>query len=73
MELKLKTRQIGGSIGIIIPKDMALREGIVSEDIVKIRIEKTADLSFMWGRGKGIKKSTAGIMREIDEGEMDGL
>ncbi|MEK6875606.1 MAG: AbrB/MazE/SpoVT family DNA-binding domain-containing protein [Nanoarchaeota archaeon] len=69
METQTKAKRIGGSIGIIIPKEIVEKEGIRANDTIKIRIEKTADLNFLWGRGKDIKKSTDKIMREIDEGE----
>ena len=71
MEAQVKARQIGGSIGVIIPKEVVEKERIMPDDMLKIRVEKTADLTWMWGRWKGIKKSTDQIMREIDEGELD--
>ncbi len=71
METKVKAKKIGGSIGVIIPKDIVEKERISVEDTLKIDIEKTDDIGFLWGRGKDIKKSTDQIMREIDEGEID--
>ena len=72
MELIAKTKKIGGSIAVIISKEVATKERIYADDTVKIQIEKSDDLGFMWGRLKDIKKSTDEIMREIDEGELDG-
>lgn len=72
MELITKTKKIGGSIAVIIPKEVVRNERISADDTVKIQIEKTDDLSFIWGRFKDIKKPTDEIMREIDEGELDG-
>jgi len=72
MELITKTRKLGGSIAVIIPKEVVRNEKISPDDTVKIQIEKSDDLGFMWGRLKDIKKSTDEIMREIDEGELDG-
>jgi len=69
MEIKLQTRKIGGSICIIIPKEVAERERIGENESVNVRIEKSADLKFLWGKLKGVKKSTKKIMEEIDEGE----
>ena len=69
MESKLKAKQIGGSIGVIIPKDIVKKEGIMPNDTLKVRIEKTSDLNFLWGKFKDVKKSTDKIMREIDEFE----
>ena len=69
MESKLKAKQIGGSIGVIIPKEIVEKEGIMPNDILKVKIEKTSDLKFLWGKFKDIKKPTDKIMKEIDEFE----
>lgn len=69
--MQLKAKRMGGSIGIIIPQIVITKERIQVNDSINIKIEKTADLSFMFGKGKGIKKSTSQIMNEIDEGEYD--
>lgn len=71
METKLKAKHIGGSIAVIIPKEIVKKEGIVPDDILKVNIEKTGDLNFIWGKFKNVKKSTDQIMKEIDEGEYD--
>ncbi|MBI2659211.1 hypothetical protein HYX05_03900 [Candidatus Woesearchaeota archaeon] len=71
MDAVVKAKKIGGSIAILIPKKIVNEERILADDTLKIKVEKTADLSFLWGRGKGIKKSTDRIMKEIDEGEID--
>ena len=71
MEAVVKAKKIGGSIAVLIPKRIVNEERILADDTLKIRVEKTADLSFLWGRGKYIKKSTAKIMKEIDQGEID--
>ncbi|MBU2616807.1 MAG: hypothetical protein KKB79_02390 [Nanoarchaeota archaeon] len=69
MQSKIKARRFGGSIGIILPRKIVERERINPEDFLEVSVEKIADLSFLWGKGKDIKKSTAEIMAEIDEGE----
>ncbi|MBS3091877.1 hypothetical protein J4466_00505 [Candidatus Pacearchaeota archaeon] len=69
METKLKAKQIGGSIGLIIPREIVEIERISANDILKVKIEKTGDLSFLWGKLKDVKKSTDKIMEEIDEWE----
>ena len=69
MEAKLKAKQIGGSIGVIIPKEIVDKERIFPDDTIKIKIEKNDDLNWLWGRFKDIKKPTEQIMREIDEHE----
>jgi len=71
MEAIVKAKKIGGSIGVVLPKELVKKERILPEDSVKINVEKTGDFSFLWGRFKDIKKSTDEIMKEIDEGEDD--
>ena len=71
MEAIVKAKKIGGSIGIVIPKKMVEKERIFPEDTLKIKVEKTADFNWLWGRFKGIKKPTDQIMKEIDEAELD--
>ena len=71
MEALVKAKKIGGSIGVIIPNDVVKRERISVEDALKIKVEKTDDISFLWGKGRDIKKPTDRIMEEIDEGELD--
>ncbi len=35
----------------------------------KVKMRMVTDLSFLWGRWKGVEKSTNKIMEEIDEGD----
>ncbi len=69
MEAIVKAKQIGGSIAVIIPNKIIKTEMIHPDDTLKVTIEKKHDMSFLWGKGKNIKKPTEIIMREIDEGE----
>lgn len=69
MEASVKAKRIGGSLGIIIPKEIVMREKILEEDVLNIKVEKTYNLNFLWGKYRDIKKSTDKIMREIDENE----
>jgi hypothetical protein len=71
MEAIVKAKKIGGSIAVLIPKKVVDKERIFPEDTLKIKVEKTADFNWLWGRFKGIKKSTDQIMKEIDEAELD--
>ena len=71
MEALVKAKKIGGSIAVVIPKKIIEQERISPEDTLKIRVEKTADFNWLWGRFKGMRKSTDQIMKEIDEGELD--
>jgi len=69
MEAKVRTKKIGGSFAIFIPKEIVRTQNISSNDILNVEINKTGNLDFMWGKGKDIKKPTQKIMEEIDEGE----
>lgn len=71
METEVKARRFGGSVGIILPRAVVERERIVEDDMLKVRVRKVADLSFLWGMCKDVKISTDKIMEEIDEGEDD--
>ncbi len=71
METEVKARRFGGSVGIILPRAVVEKERIVEGDLLKVRVRKVADLSFLWGMGKDITKSTDRIMEKIDEGEVD--
>jgi len=66
MQTITKAKQIGGSIAVIIPKDVVEGERIFVGDTLKINVEKVDNLDFFWGRFKDIKKSTDKIMNEID-------
>ena len=71
MEIKVKTRKIGGSLGVILPKQLVKQEKIAVDDLLTLDVEKTVNLDFLWGKLKDIKKPTDQIMNEIDEGEDD--
>ncbi len=71
METIVKAKQIGGSIGIIIPKKLVKHQRIFVDDTLNIKIEKTDSLNSLWGKFKDIKKSTDQIMDEIDEAELN--
>lgn len=70
MEAIVKAKKIGGSIGVLIPKKIVNKEQIFVEDTLKIKVERSDNLNWLWGRFSDIKKSTDQIMKEIDEGEL---
>ena len=71
METITKARKIGGSIAVIVPEDVVKKENIKPNDMVKIKISREDDLSFLWGKLKSVKIPTQEIMEIIDEGEED--
>lgn len=71
MEAVTKARKVGGSVAVIVPKEVAEKESIRPNDTVRIRVERVDELGEWWGRLKWVKKPTGEIMRIIDEGEDD--
>ena len=69
MQTIVKAKKIGGSISVIIPKDIVNREKILKDDALSIKVEKVGNLDFLWGRYKDIKRSTDQIMKDIGENE----
>lgn len=69
MEAIVKARKLGGSVAVVVPKEMAELENIKPNDSVRITVERIDEVSSLWGRWKWIRKSTDRIMREIDENE----
>ena len=71
MQVRIKAKKFGGSIGIILPRDLVEAARIFPEDLIKVSVEKISDLRFLCGKWEGVKESTKEIMNEIDEGEDD--
>ncbi len=69
MQVITKAKKIGGSIGVIIPKEIVEKENIKPEDILEIKVERKDNLNSLWGILKDIKIPTQKIMDIIDEGE----
>jgi len=63
-ELNAKVRKWGDSLAIIIPKETAEVEKISVRDNVRIKIEKQADLSDVFGLLKGRLKKTAQQLKD---------
>ena len=70
MEAVTKAKRLGGSVCIILPKELVKKEMIQVNDILKVKVEKTDNFNSLWGKFKEVKKSTKQIMKEIDEGEI---
>ena len=71
MEAEVRTKKIGGSIGIIIPNEIIQKEKIRPNQRIKIEVEKVSDVSFLWGKYKHVTIPTEKIMKEIDEEEYE--
>ncbi|MBI2137060.1 AbrB/MazE/SpoVT family DNA-binding domain-containing protein [Candidatus Woesearchaeota archaeon] len=64
-------RQIGGSLAVIIPKEVAEKEKIHKGDKVSISLRRIDEMQGLWGKLSWVSKPTQKIMEEIDEGEND--
>ena len=53
IQTKTKVREWGNSLGIIIPKDIVVREELEPHDEVVVSISKKQDLEDFFGKGKG--------------------
>jgi len=71
IEVETQTRRWGNSLGIILPKDIAKKEGLKEKDkiIIIIRKPKAVKVKDIFGKLK-MKKPTAQIMKEVDK-ELD--
>jgi antitoxin component of MazEF toxin-antitoxin module len=71
IETETQVREWGRSVGVVIPKDMAIRERIKAGDSVKILIMKKSNaLKETFGTFK-FKRSTEEILKEADEESWD--
>ena len=50
---KSKIREWGNSFGIVIPRELVIKEGIKVNDRVSIQIDKKQNLEEFFGKGKG--------------------
>ncbi len=67
IEVEVRLREWGGSLGAVMPKDAVEQERLKSGDMIKILVlKKTNALRETFGVMK-LRKSTDEILREIDE------
>jgi len=50
MAIKTILRKWGNSYGVVIPKDVALKEGIKENDEVEVIIKKAVDIRSLFGK-----------------------
>ena len=53
IEVKTRLRRWGNSFGIVIPKDIVIKEGFKANDQVIVKIEKKQTLEDFFGKGEG--------------------
>jgi hypothetical protein len=64
IQTKTRIREWGNSFGIIIPRELVIKEGFKVNDRVNISIEKKQNLEEFFGKGKGKIKN---VQKEKDE------
>jgi antitoxin component of MazEF toxin-antitoxin module len=67
--LKLRVRRIGNSLGVLLPKDEVVRQGLREGDEVVVEVRKSRALLDVWGALRGRLGDVDTLNREIDEGE----
>lgn len=66
METKARIKIWGNSLGIVIPRDIVIREDLQENDEVTVKISKKNTLKGFFGKGKdGIKIDTQKMKDEI--------
>ena len=68
MENESKTRKIGGSLGIIIPKDVVEEQGIKPNQSIKIEIRNRPKAREVWGLFPNLKTPTQKLKDEARKG-----
>jgi len=64
IETKTRIREWGNSFGIVIPRELVIKEGFKVNDRVNISIDKKQNLEEFFGKGKGKIKN---VQKEKDE------
>lgn len=69
MQAITKAKKVGGSIVVVIPKEIVEKERIQVDDTLKIKVERKDSLNSLWGILKDTKIPAQKIMDIINEGE----
>lgn len=70
MEVEVEAKRMGGSIGIIIPKDIVEQENILPKEKIRIEIKKKHTVGDLFGLLKDWKTPTSDILKEARKGWM---
>jgi bifunctional DNA-binding transcriptional regulator/antitoxin component of YhaV-PrlF toxin-antitoxin module len=55
LQTKAKIKAWGNSLGIVIPKEIVIKENLEENEEVEVIIRKKRSLKDLFGKGKGIK------------------
>ena len=73
LQTKVKIKVWGNSLGIVIPKEVAIRENLQEEEEIEITINKRSNLRKLFGMGKGIKIDPQKMKDEIRREEFESV
>ncbi|MDO8468042.1 MAG: AbrB/MazE/SpoVT family DNA-binding domain-containing protein [Nanoarchaeota archaeon] len=69
MEINVKAKKWGSSIGFILPKPVVAERGIKENDEITIEVKQRPKAGVLWGFGKGkFKKTAQEIKDELRKG-----
>lgn len=67
-----RVKKWGSSMAVIIPKELARKEGIKLKEKVRLTVNKPNNVvAGLWGTAKGWDEPLEKIMKEVDEGYDD--
>ena len=67
MDVTAKVRRWGDSLGVVIPREIAVEENLIEGDTIVISVEKEADLSDFFGAFQHKQKNTQKFKDELRE------
>ena len=73
VEIKTRLKEVGSSLGLVIPKDEVIKNNLKPNQKVKVIVElqvKGVKVRDIFGKMINIKKPTEQILKELDE-ELD--
>lgn len=65
IQTKVRVKQWGNSLGIVIPREIVIKEELEPEEEVIVTIRKKDTLSTLFGKGKGIKLDAQKMKDEL--------
>ncbi len=72
IQTRVRVKEWGNSLGIVIPREIVIKEDIHQDDEITITVAKEHTLRGFFGKGKGIKIDTQKMKDEVrKEWKMD--
>lgn len=68
MGARTTVKRWGNSLGVIIPREEAVKNGLKENDVVEIDVRKTVDIHELFGKYKFKKKTLQQVKDEMRKG-----